>query len=127
MRTIILATMLVATPAAADQFDLVCQSQYSVKPGGRTTAREIRFRIDLSVPSWCRDKCTKVEAIQAVEQGKIVLYSSSPDTLRRVRSFAEIDRVSGAYRDYSGGIDSYWDERGSCAVAPFSGFPTTKF
>ncbi len=128
MRAFILATMLMAAPAAAaDQFDLVCKGQYRVRPNGGLTSRDIRFRLDLVTKSWCRDSCTQVRTIQAVEQGKIVLRHQQEER-PRLLSFSEIDRVAGTYRDFSaGGGRSFWDEEGRCEVAPFSGFPTAKF
>lgn len=119
MRVIILAAIAaIASPAtAADQFDLVCAGKNSGKP------IEKHYRVDLSAKQWCQDKCTAVEAISDVQPAKIVFRSKPKAFERDDLIVEEVDRTTGAWRDW---IMPWWVSNGTCEVAPFSGFSTAK-
>lgn len=120
MRTIILATMLMATPAAAaDQFDLVCTAK----------KEQQRYRIDLGAGEWCSGDCSTVRKIAEVTTGMITLVNLAPQPPRNETTYNRINRQTGAWEWFNEepGYSSIQDIKGSCSASPFSGFPAAKF
>lgn len=128
----IAAIVAIASPAAAaDTFDLVCKGTIKQSINGRPKPYEVRYRIDLAGKRWCREACTKVMAIQAVEAGRIVLLQSDKQHSSDVQAYRWIDHTTGEWNDYFSskvGLSSvYQDVVGQCDPADFSGFPPAKF
>jgi len=139
MRSLLLATALVATPvsAATDQFDLVCRGQQKLSANGRPTPKETRYRIDLARKSWCTDQCKEVRPIQDVSQGQIVIEAHERTNSEDFTVRHTIDRTTGAWTNFysSAGVrtrmmfspGAWWETNGNCEAAEFSGFPAPRF
>lgn len=117
-----LASLATAAPAlAADQFDLICTSSYH--------DATFHYRVDLTANQWCvtQDQGRRLTDIGstcptypiASVSSDTILFSSYPIQL------AARDSGKWAYGATGSGVEY----RGTCAPAPFSGFPKleTKF
>ena len=102
-----------------DRFDLVCTAH-------RTNEH---YRIDLAKGEWCYGPCGFVQKIKSVTSGLIVLLENDADNAEKGRYYNRINRASGEWEWYNSNPGSYsaMDIRGTCAPAPFSGFPAAKF
>lgn len=120
MRALVIALALIATPAAAaERFDLVCK-------GKKNTVEH--YRIDLDRGEWCSDKCEMIQKISSVTSGLIVLAEHQPGYPGDRTSYNRINRVTGEWEWFHRDprFVETQDIKGSCEVAPFSGFPDAK-
>lgn len=121
MRWVILAIGLVAAvPAsAADQFDLVCTSKKTVT----------RYRVDLAKMEWCHEDCRGVVKIAEVTSSVLTLLDNQPKFENDGSHSIIINRQTGDWlNSISEPRSSYFSSvKGTCTVAPFSGFPAAKF
>lgn len=131
MRTISLAAMLMATPAAAataeQRFDLVCSGtkEWSgLRPVEPTTAMaQFRLRIDLDSKKFCYDSCDSILDITTV--GAKALFLGGDGSTGSAEHSEFVDRTSGRYFF----LKSWADDavsltiKASCSPERFSGFP----
>lgn len=131
MRALFLAFGLVATPAmAADQFDLVCQTEAKHSINGRWAKEELRYRVDLGALRWCQGACNGTDEVVEVKDTQLTLINREPKLSSAPTELLWIDRQSGALSYIrTGGIGNYEQRRGRCERTAFSGFPavTRKF
>jgi len=119
MRAIILATMLVAAPAAAaEQFDLVCTAD----------KEEQRYRVDLASGEYCFGVCERIMKIGEVTSGMITLYDDKPTPPYNITSYNRINRLNGDWEWYNHdpSYTTTQDVRGSCKRAEFTGLGASK-
>lgn len=122
MRTLGVAMMMgLAAPAAAasgaEQFDLVCKI-------GSTT---IRYRVDLAAHEACEGGCERVWRTGAITSGEIRLRDVGSDEIDDVPQTITVNRVTGEWRHWIGGLRRDYVETGKCEPGDFSGFPARAF
>ncbi|WP_347271819.1 hypothetical protein [Rhizorhabdus histidinilytica] len=132
MKGIILAAIAaIASPAAAaDQFDLVCSGTRTWSTHGKPEPYQIRYRIDLSTGSWCREACTQVQPFASVDAGQLVFSKRDTGEPTDIWTLQRVNRSSGnwEYKITSPGINgTKMEAKGHCEKADFSGFPPNKF
>jgi hypothetical protein len=116
----IIAFVAAAAPAQPKPFDLVCEGVNQ-----RQEAETIRYRIDLSAKRWCYDKCEETSDMKSASASELVLEDgfARPGIERMTKINRETGSVVFAYR----GANLRLSFVGTCAPAPFSGFPAAKF
>lgn len=110
----------------ADQtkkFDLVCVGRWFLNGETEKPFRD-RFRVDIEQGTWCRESCQRIYKISVAEPGKLQLSSADADGQGNSLS---IDRVSGELYGQVNMDTLDSTTIASCQIAPFSGFPATKF
>jgi hypothetical protein len=114
-----------ASPAAAEQFDLLCSG--TEQPFGQFHSEPIarRYHVDLDKKQWCYNECT-IKPITEVNPSQIV-FDEQKAAYRGDQSarLDYVDRTTGKWSF----VTSYWSGDGVCQRAPFTGFPApaTKF
>jgi hypothetical protein len=104
---------------AADQFDLVCTGKVE-STISRPEPISRRYHVDLAAKRWCYNECT-VRPIVEVNNTQIVFrdtkaaYEGDPTV-----SLDYVDRTTAKWVFFS----AYEQGEGTCAPAPFSGFPS---
>lgn len=128
---LVAATVLLGAQAPRQQFDLVCEGTRQMQLDGPLQPITQRIRVDLSAGQYCFDACERVMHIAQVTASQIVLSERSTETARqRSSARAEINRVTGEYRNYlieSRPIPTFMETRGTCTPQAFSGFPAARF
>lgn len=108
--------------AAATRFDLICTGQEQAVSGGPVKQDQRRYTLDLAAKRWCRTtECSEGIPILEVTADDVTL--SKPDARKPYSHSHSISRVAGTYYER---LD-LMITKGSCKVAPFSGFPKAKF
>lgn len=115
---ILVAAVIAAPAAAADQFDLICKAKKT----------EVRYRVDLSRGEWCSEDCRRVLPVANVTTGELTLEDVRPTRRDDPTSLIRINRSTGQWHTFFA-IGSLMPSGhdGLCEPAPFSGFPATKF
>lgn len=130
MRTLILASLIFAAPAAAaeQQFDLVCKGRQKTSALGSWKPYEQRYRIDLTAQAYCTFACKSVQKIKSVDAGQIVFQATDSHDPSGMSIIHYVDRTDGKWVYFlSGGLGLYQNSEGTCEPAAFSGFPAAKF
>jgi hypothetical protein len=119
---------LLAVAAAA--FNLVCdlhQSQVVARGQKPATAsyRET-YRIDLQAMRWCSDTCDETRPVVRAAPRELTLEAAADARIHSLETFT-INRESGRMYRYSRIGPAHYEQRGTCRVAPFTGFPGRRF
>lgn len=128
------ALSLTAVDAAAQtatQFDLVCSGTRQTTLDGPAAPLDYRLRVDLDAGRWCWDACERTFQIADVAPDRLVLQSERVDTPRK-RSTTDntVSRTTGEHRSIwieTRPMPTYFETKGQCDPAAFSGFPATRF
>jgi hypothetical protein len=129
--------LLLAAPAAPQQFNLECAGTTDVIfVGGQTSTPYKRtLRIDLATKQWCADECSTVEPIAAIQPKYLMLRDVTRDTPRSYwRESESVDRTTGYHSSRAsnapaGSVGRSSFSSGKCELARFTGFVSgaTKF
>lgn len=124
----IFATALVASPAAAEQFDLVCVGTFREIVGATPGSKpwRDRIRIDKGAMMWCREKCDRLFPIKRITVSEYVLIDVSDPAEMHL----SINRRTGEFRetfDVPPPLHTSTGTSAVCTKAAFSGFPPAKF
>jgi hypothetical protein len=114
----------IASAAAPTKFDLKCEGPIRDTP----PTYQFRYVIDLDTGTYCKvdgsGPCRGADNIAEVSKGSIILQNVQAPGISVVES---IDRVAATALMLSRIRGNYETQSGRCTVAPFSGFPATKF
>lgn len=115
----------------ATAFDLVCTGTISEVPRALSAPLidrgrfHIVYRIDLEQRLYCTGECVSTQAIQSVTGSEIRFWSAGYRAALP-RGVKSVDRDTGQYRDVLLSGTQALHSNGSCAPAPFTGFPARR-
>ncbi len=116
------SALTLATPAAAQQFDLVCEGEAQTPPAPEKRPDKFRVAVDLERYEWCLEGCTAPKRITELTPEHIILERSS--NILTPLMF-RISRVDGGYGRMDG--SAMLISHGRCERAEFTPFPARIF
>jgi hypothetical protein len=108
-------------------FDMICAGTLRTGPVGLALPEEagqpfsITYRIDVDGGRWCADACTEAETLASVTEGVLVLRERyDADGSSVIMLNPRTGRFSDTFIEGSVAVL----RSGTCAPAPFTGFPS---
>lgn len=126
LRAIVIYAVVSILPATAraeapKQFDLVCK--VSIRGEGQSRDNvDIRARIDLASGQFCFEECSEIPKIVGANSDEIVLSNLDPVAFLPAATFNR--QTNSLLMTTAGAPGPVKEVKGTCTIAPFSGFPT---
>ena len=131
------AGTLVLAAAAAMQFNLVCTGEQShvlkiFGPRQGVSQIQTTYRVDLAKNRFCKDSCDQTQELAKVSETRIIFELEEAPNKEDWNDYIEfVNRENGDWRSRRrvslGAETSVFFVEGTCARAPFTGFPSLKF
>ena len=118
---------LALAAVALGAFNLVCTGTQYMDGSKKGKAYEITYRVSLDEGKWCENSCSKISEFASLEDNRISFNNERIDTPRERRiSNIWVSRVTGEYRHFYRSLYGFFEIKGQCEKADFTGFPTYK-